>query len=90
MGPGGRLSILVVGPVGVSGPSSSSADPGGGRSFAGQTSREEDDEHMFNDKGGQYFDKAERGDQSDPNISALTMKPNQGKKGWGTVKSLIR
>ena len=33
VGPGGRLSILVVGAVGVSGPSSSSADPGGGRSW---------------------------------------------------------
>ena len=33
MGPRGRLSILVVGPMGVSGPSSSSTDPGGGSSW---------------------------------------------------------
>ena len=33
VGPRGRLSILVVGPVAVSGPSSSSADPGGGSSW---------------------------------------------------------
>ena len=42
-------------------------------------------------KAGNILTRLRRGETSQtPTISALTTKPNQGKRGWGTVKSLIR